>query len=108
MRNKQSIFLLNFAKLILWIYERGWEATAGELLRTDEQQELYLKSGKSKAVRSRHQDKLAGDINLFIDGVYQSGKEAYKPLADYWKSLHPDNVAGYDWGWDSNHFQFGK
>ena len=30
---------------------------------------------------------------------------SYKPLAEYWKSLHEDNVSGYDWGLDGNHFE---
>ena len=105
MRKRQSIFLLNVAKLIQWAFSQGFELTGGELLRTDEQQAIYLQTGKSKAARSRHQDKLAIDLNLFIGGIYRTDKESYKPLADYWKSLNPDNVAGYDWGWDSNHFE---
>ena len=105
MRKKQSIFILNVAKLIAWAFEQGYELTVGEAYRTEEQQAIYLQNGKSKAQRSRHQDKLAIDLNLFIDGVYRTDKEAYKPLADYWKSLNVDNVAGYDWGWDANHFE---
>lgn len=105
MRKKQSIFLRNVAKLITWAFENGYELTGGELTRTDEQQAIYRRKGLSKAVRSRHQDRLAIDLNLFINGVYQTTREPYKPLADYWKSLHPDNVAGYDWGWDANHFE---
>lgn len=105
MRKKQSIFLRNVAKLITWAFDNGYELTGGELTRTDEQQAIYRRKGLSKAVRSRHQDRLAIDLNLFINGVYQTTREPYKPLADYWKSLHPDNVAGYDWGWDANHFE---
>lgn len=105
LRERQSLFIQNFAKLILWAFENGYEVTAGELLRTPEQQQIYIKKGLSKAERSRHQDKLAGDLNLFVGGVYQTAKSPYKPLADYWKSLHSDNVAGYDWGWDANHFE---
>lgn len=105
LREKQSIFLLNFAKLIIWVNEQGWQVTAGELLRTKEQQDIYMKTGVSKTSNSRHLVKMAGDLSLFIDGVYQTNKEPYKPLAEYWKSLHPDNVAGYDWGWDAPHFE---
>jgi hypothetical protein len=105
MRKKQSIFLLNVAKLIIWSFDNGMELTAGEMYRTDEQQAIYLQQGKSKVQRSRHQDRLAVDLNLFVGGIYRTDKESYKPLATYWKSLHPDNVAGYDWGWDANHFE---
>ena len=105
MREKQSIFLKNFALLILWAFENGYEVTAGELFRTEEQHQINLQKGLSKAKRSKHQDRLAGDLNLFIGGKYQTTREPYRPLAEYWKSLHPDNVAGYDWGWDANHFE---
>ena len=105
MREKQSIFLQNVAKLILWAFENGYELTAGELWRTQEQHDWNIKNGKSKAKRSRHQDRLAVDLNLFIGGVYKTDRESYKPLAVYWKSLHSLNKAGYDWGWDANHFE---
>ena len=105
LRQKQSVFLLNVSKLISWAFEQGYELTGGELHRTEEQQAIYRKNKKSKAKRSRHQDRLAIDLNLFINGNYIRTREPYKPLAEYWKSLHSDNVAGYDWGWDANHFE---
>jgi hypothetical protein len=121
LREKQSIFLLNAAKLISWAFEQGFELTAGELLRTKDQQTLYfegktlVKIGNithlaetrqlSKTMNSRHLDKLAIDLNLFISGVYTTKAEYYKPMGDYWKTLHPDNVWGGDWGFDSNHFE---
>lgn len=106
LREKQSLFAVNLAKLILWINEQpGHTCTVGEVWRPDEMQGVYLQTGKSKAKRSRHQDKLAADINLFVNNNYCSDGEAYKGAAEYWKSLHPDNVAGYDWGWDANHFE---
>lgn len=104
-REKQSVFLKNVAKLILWAFDNGFELTGGELLRTPEQQQIYIKQGKSKTSNSLHLDKLAIDLNLFIAGKYRSDREAYKHLAEYWKTLHPANVAGYDWGWDANHFE---
>lgn len=105
LRQKQSIFLVNVANLILWACNEGYELTGGELWRTEEQQAFYLANKLSKAKRSKHQDRLAIDLNLFINGKYITTREPYKPLADYWKSLHPNNVAGYDWGWDANHFE---
>jgi len=106
LREKQSVFLLNFAKLIQWVYEQGWELTAGELLRTPEQQAIYVQEGKSKTSDSKHLIKMAGDLNLFIDGVFQTDGDAYKPLGDYWKSLNTDNIWGGDWEFkDNDHFQ---
>lgn len=102
---KQGIFAVNFAKLILFIESKGWYCTVSWVYRPDDIQDEMFRNGLSKTRESQHELKLAGDLNLFVDGVYRTDKEAYKPLADYWKSLHPDNVAGYDWGWDGNHFE---
>lgn len=123
LRQKQSIFALNISKLIVWAYENGYEITLGEARRTHSQQLLYFygysiqrTSGvlklvktrrRSKTLKSFHLKKLAEDLNVFIDGKYRTDKKAFKPLAEYWSSLHPDNISGYDWGWDLNHFQMG-
>ena len=121
LREKQSIFLKNIAKLILFAFENGYELTGGELLRTQDQQMLYFEGlrldrlgGKvrlfnsvrrSKTMLSDHLKKLALDINLFKDGKYITNeKELWKPLHEYWKSLHPDNYSGYEWGWDMGHY----
>jgi len=121
LREKQSIFAKNICKLIIWTFDNGYEITLGEAYRTNDQQLLYfygytldsdenslklIKTGqKSKTMNSYHLSKCALDINLFIDGKYVSDKDSFKPLAEYWKTLHPNNVSGYDWGWDFNHFQ---
>ena len=119
---KQQLFAKNIGLFLIWIFEQpGYSVTLGEALRTEDQQLLYFEgktltktgtavhlvsaSRKSKTMKSKHMKKMAIDLNLFIDGTYQTGKEAYKPLADYWKCLNPKNVAGYDWGWDASHFE---
>jgi D-alanyl-D-alanine carboxypeptidase len=105
-RPKQTIFLNNAAKLILFANELpGYEITGGELHRTKEQQAIYLAKGLSKTMNSRHLDRLAIDLNVFINGVYRTDKAAYQPLADYWRKLDPNNVSGCDWNWDYNHFE---
>ncbi len=105
LRQKQSLFALNIAKLITWAFANGYEVTLGEASRPEELQQIYFNSGRSKTMDSRHLKRLAIDLNLFIKGVFKTDRESYKPLADYWKSLHPDNVAGYDWKFDANHFE---
>lgn len=105
MRQKQAIFIRNLAKLILWAFDQGYELTIGEAYRTQEQQDIYLKTGKTKVKHSKHQDRLAVDLNLFINGEFIITRDPYEPLVKYWKSMHPDNIAGYDWGWDANHFE---
>ena len=115
LRQQQSIFLKNFAELILWAFQNGYEATAGELHRTEEQHQFNLKAGKTKATRSLHQDRMAGDLMLFKNGIYLSDTESYKPLGDFWVTLHPRNRWGGDWNkdgktsdekfLDGNHFE---
>ena len=123
LREKQSIFLKNAAKLILWAFDNGYELTGGELWRTIDQQYLYfegyklMKLGsnlklaktnpKSWTMNSKHLNKCAIDLNLFKDGKYLTSREDFKPLAEYWMKLHPQNISGYNWGKDFNHFQMG-
>ena len=100
LREKQSIFLRNVSRLILWAFNNGYELTGGELLRTKEQQQIYYDSGRSKTMNSKHLAKTAIDLNLFIDGVWQSKTEPYTPLGEYWVGLHEKNRWGGDWDKD--------
>jgi hypothetical protein len=97
----------NVALLILWAYENGYELTGGELFRTKEQQSVYVKEGKSHTYQSKHLERLAIDVNLFLDGKYQTSTEEYQALGKYWKSLHPLNRWGGDFRnlKDGNHFE---
>lgn len=110
LRERQSIFIQNVAKLIQYAFANGIELTAGEMLRTQEQQAIYVKTGRSKTMNSRHLIKLAVDFYFFVGGkmLFQD-KAKYiedvmiiKKLGDYWESLHPDNVWGSDWDRDDN------
>lgn len=102
---KQQIFTLNVARFIVWCYNEGYRLTFGEAWRPVETAAAYSKQGKGISA-SLHISRLAVDMNLFIDGVYQAKTEAYKPLGDYWKTLHPLNAWGGDFKSrpDGNHF----
>ena len=106
---EQHVFLQDFANLILFAIDSGYQVTAGELLRTQEQQAIYLKQKKSKTMDSLHLKKLAGDLSFFKKGIWLNGQkdaiEQIRPLGEYWKSLSPNNVWGGDWGWDVDHFE---
>jgi hypothetical protein len=108
---QQKKFAMLLGKLLTWIYNHpsGFAVVIGEVKRTPEMQELYLKQGKTKVNHSKHQDSLAVDLALFIDGVYQTKSEDYVSLGAYWKSLDPGCVWGGDWKsfHDGNHFQYG-
>ncbi len=96
--DEQWEFLKDFASLILYAERLGYKLTAGELLRPNEMQKIYLAEGKTQVKRSRHQDKLAGDLNLFVDNKIQWSKNKHWiKLGDYWKSLNPKNRWGGDY-----------
>jgi hypothetical protein len=101
-RQRQSIFVPNVAKLITFAYEQGYELTFGEAFRTVEQQQIYFDTGRSKTMNSRHLLKLAVDFNLFKNGILLNEPIDYKPLGDYWESLHSDNGWGGDWDRDED------
>lgn len=91
---EQAAFLLDVARLIFRATELGFTVTAGELYRTPEQQEIYVKTGRSMTMNSLHLKRLAIDFNFFKDGKLVYGKELLAPLGVYWESLNPLNSWG--------------
>lgn len=118
---KQIIFSKMVGELLLWIYRQtGYGISLGEVLRTPEQQKLYLEQGKSKTANSMHLYKLAIDLNLFINGVYVLDENKYRKLGEYWEQLGKANNITARWGgrfgvnpadyhktlgWDPGHFE---
>lgn len=101
---KQQRFAYLIAKLIIWADSKGYKTTLGEAYRTPEQAQLNAKKGAGIS-NSLHTLRLAVDLNLFINGKYQTGTKAYKPLGDHWKKLDPLNRWGGDFKKpDGNHF----
>ena len=91
---EQAAFLLDVAKLINKSTELGFQVTAGELYRTPEQQEIYVKTGRSRTMNSLHLQRRAVDLNFFLNGKLTYDKAALAPLGAYWESLHPLNSWG--------------
>ena len=96
--NDQAEFLLDFCLLVRYA-SRLCRVTAGELDRTVDQQRIYVETGRSKTMNSLHLDRMAGDLNFFIDGVYvnslgDKGLEIIKPIGMFWESLDSKNVWG--------------
>lgn len=102
LRERQEIFAKNVGLLIGFIFASGYTCTLGEAYRTKEQAEWNEAKGTGSK-NSLHCKRLAIDLNLFKDGVYQKFSEAYQFAGDYWVSLHPDNRHGGAGG-DGNHF----
>ena len=95
LREKQSLFARNIARLIQYAYAEGYEVTLAEAYRPPETAALYEKQGRGIS-RSLHTQRLAVDLNLFIDGKYLPDSESHRVLGLYWKTLHPDNRWGGD------------
>lgn len=100
--DEQAAFLIDFCKLVQYCTETlGWKVTAGELWRPVEMQRIYVQTGRSKTMESKHLIRLAGDLNFFIAGTFVCTVEDIKPAGDYWESLNPKNF----WGGNFNTFK---
>ena len=103
MVQKQADFLRCLAILITWIFSHpGWTLTLGEGYVDNRRKEyLHMKN-------SLHRERLAQDLNLFIDGTYISWfHPAWKEIGAYWKGLDPRARWGGDFSsGDLNHFSF--
>lgn len=102
LREKQSRFAVMVANLILKALERGYEVTLGEAWRSEFEATRLAKAGLG-IKRSLHCDRLAIDLNLFLDGEYLKRTEDYRDLGEWWESQ------GGAWGGrfkraDGNHF----
>jgi len=101
---KQRRFTRLVGLLIEWAYKQGYELSFGDAYRSPEQAKQNADAGKG-IINSLHCERLAIDVNLFIDGVYQTDSAAYEPLGTFWESLGSDCA----WGGrfrrpDGNHF----
>jgi len=108
---EQAAFLQDVCKLIAKASEMGFIITGGELERKSEMQEIYVRTGKSKTMNSRHLKKCAIDLNFFKynEGNYSLvyDTDILKPVGDYWESLNPLNSWGGNWSTfkDVPHFE---
>lgn len=87
LREKQSLFTMLVAKLILWAVKNDYYVTFGETYRTEQQAQWNADHGKG-IVKSLHCKRLAVDFNLFVADKYMTGVEDYRPLGEYWESMH--------------------
>ncbi len=88
LREKQSLFVRLVAGLLDYAsgYDR-YALTFGETYRSPEEAARLAKAGKG-IVASLHTSRLAIDLNLFIDGVYQPSTRAYLTLGEWWEAQH--------------------
>lgn len=118
MSDTQARHQILIAKLVLWAKDSGYKLTPGDAYRDPR---AHAKKGQGSgcagysASNSQHKDRLAHDFNLFISatrdrddflvgGQYAQDGAAYRPLAEYWESLHPECRSGLRYN-DANHFE---
>ena len=97
MIQEQDAFLQDVAQLILFCKSEGILVTGGELYRTAEQQQIYVKTGRSKTMNSKHLNRLAIDLNFFIDGKLCYDVEKLSKVGKFWENLSPKNSSGMFW-----------
>lgn len=91
---EQEIFTRDLVRLLSQAFALGYEVRLGEVQRTTEQQELYVRTGRSKTMNSQHIKKLAADMHFFDS----KGTLCYpQELGDYWESLSKENRWGGNW-----------
>lgn len=94
---EQAAFLLDACKLIEYATSLGFVVTGGELARTAEQQQIYVKTGRSKTMASNHLRRLAIDLNFFLAGQLCYDIEKLRPIGEFWQGLSPKNFWGGFW-----------
>lgn len=114
MSDRQWRFAQDVSLLISFAAVNGIKVTFGEVYRTQYQHDEYLRLGYTRAKRSKHQDRLAVDLNLFSreDKVMWSMdtdkiKSEFSFLGDYWESLTQGNKWGGNFKsfFDPTHFE---
>ena len=101
---KQELFARCFVKLLAFAFKKGYDVRLGELWRSKAAAEDNAARGIG-ILNSAHRKKLAGDINLFKDGVYLTKTSDHAILGKYWKTLDPLCRWGGDFARrDGNHY----
>lgn len=94
---EQAAFLLDACRLIEYATDLGFVVTGGELYRTAEQQQIYVKTGRSQTMASNHLKRLAIDLNFLRNGKLVYDIEQLRPIGEFWQGLSPKNSWGGFW-----------
>lgn len=103
--DKQRLFSVMIAELILWINNQGYQVTIGDAFRNPK---VFGHIGEKKGYghrNSNHKQKLAIDLNLFKDGIYLTKTEDHRFIGEYWESLGEQCRWGGRFN-DGNHYSF--
>ena len=84
----QCLFASLVGMLLRWVDSKGLSVTLGECYRSPATAAQYAKMGLG-ITNSLHCERLAVDLNVFVDGKYSDFIGDYARLGEYWKTLHP-------------------
>lgn len=113
---RQQKFTSMVGKLFTYADRQRIGLTMGDAWRSPEEQKRLVAENKSRTLKSKHLDRLAIDLNMFICGTLMEDREDYRILGQYWESLGGEwggrfGVERKDYktkvGWDPGHFQAG-
>ncbi len=104
--HKQELFSrLVFTMLIPFIYSRGFQIRMGDSFRDERVHGKYGEKVGYSSSLSNHKLKLATDLNLTLDGVYQTSTEDHAEIGEYWIGLHDlCRWGGSNGNKDGNHY----
>ncbi len=94
---EQAKFVDDIIKLIQFANSKGLMVTLGEAFRSVEQQQLYVKTGKSKTMNSQHLKRRALDLNFFVGGKLTYDVKYLQEVGDFWEKLDEKNRWGGSW-----------
>lgn len=98
---KQRRFMRMVQALLEYIHREGYECTIGDGYRDPR---VFGAVGEMKGyghAKSAHKQRLAIDLNLFLDGKFLSATTDHEPTGRFWESI------GGTWGGafgDGNHY----
>jgi hypothetical protein len=101
----QRAFAKLVPRLIDKAHEMGFEVTLGDAYRDPRVFGVVGEKMGYGHPKSAHKSRLAIDLNLFKDGIYQMSTEAHLPLGAWWEQQHPDARWGGRFH-DGNHYSF--
>ncbi len=96
---KRIEFTQDLALLIQYAAARGMYLAADWVKRNK-----VANDSVKGAKNSNHLQALAADMNLYIDGKYQTATDAHRELGMFWESIRPENRWGGRYK-DGNHYE---
>lgn len=85
---KQRLFTKLVVNLLEFIHSRGYETTFGDAYRDPRAFGEIGKDGPYGHKASGHKQRLAIDINLFLDGKHLTSDKDHEPFGVWWESQH--------------------